>query len=95
MFRQSLQVASWLAPSSRLLTLTSSFFSVRIHNKSSYSILTHLVVLLSTLPVSRLYSADDRMINECGAVGGMGVGKGNRNTGENLTQCHIVHANPT
>jgi hypothetical protein len=29
------------------------------------------------LPVSRLYSTDDWMINEYGAVGGMQIGRGN------------------
>jgi hypothetical protein len=27
--------------------------------------------------VSRLHSGDDRMINECGAIGGMTIGRGN------------------
>jgi hypothetical protein len=35
---------------------------------------------LTTLPVSRLYRLDDRLINEYGAVGGMTVGKGNWST---------------
>jgi hypothetical protein len=32
---------------------------------------------LTTLSVSRLCSVDGRMINECGAVGGMRIGRGN------------------
>jgi hypothetical protein len=32
---------------------------------------------LTTLPVSRLYTVDNRMINEYGAVGGMRIIKGN------------------
>jgi hypothetical protein len=39
-----------------------------------------LVGYLTTLSILRLYSIDDRMINKCGAVGGMGVGRGNQST---------------
>jgi hypothetical protein len=35
---------------------------------------------LMMLFVSRLYSIDNSIINEYGAVGGMRIGKGNRNT---------------
>jgi hypothetical protein len=35
---------------------------------------------LTTLTVSTLYNVDDRMINEHGAVCGMRIGRGNRNT---------------
>jgi hypothetical protein len=28
--------------------------------------------------------------DECGAVGGMRIGRGNKILGENLPQCHIV-----
>jgi hypothetical protein len=34
---------------------------------------------------------DDDDDDECGAVGGMRTDRGNRNTGENLPQCHFVH----
>jgi hypothetical protein len=30
-----------------------------------------------TLPVSRIYSNNVRIINECGAVSGMKIGRGN------------------
>jgi hypothetical protein len=40
-----------------------------------------LVGYLTMLSVLRLYSFDDRMSNECGAVGGIRIGRGNRNTG--------------
>jgi hypothetical protein len=33
-----------------------------------------------TLPVSRLHSADYRMINECGTIGGMKIDRGNWGT---------------
>jgi hypothetical protein len=38
-----------------------------------------------------------QMIGEgdCGAIGGMEIGRGNRSTGENLPQRHFVHHNPT
>jgi hypothetical protein len=37
-----------------------------------------------------------RMIDyDCGAVGGMRIGMGNRSTREKLPQCHFVHKNPT
>jgi hypothetical protein len=35
------------------------------------------VSYLTTLSVSRLYSVDNRMINECGTVGGMRIDRGN------------------
>jgi hypothetical protein len=34
-----------------------------------------LVVYLTTLPVLRLYRPDYRIINECGAVNGMRIGR--------------------
>jgi hypothetical protein len=30
-------------------------------------------------------------VDRCGAFGGMRIGRGNRSTGENLTQCHFVY----
>jgi hypothetical protein len=39
-----------------------------------------IIVYLTTLSISRLHSANDRMTNECGAVDGMRTNKGNRNT---------------
>jgi hypothetical protein len=39
-----------------------------------------IVCYLTMLSFSRLYSVDDRMFNECGVVGGMGVGRGDRTT---------------
>jgi hypothetical protein len=35
---------------------------------------------LTTLSMSRMSSVDDRIINECGAVGGMRIGKRNRSS---------------
>jgi hypothetical protein len=49
------------------------------------------MISLSTLPVSRLYSVDDRKIDECGAVGGTKVAGGRRKLGGNPLQCHFVH----
>jgi hypothetical protein len=39
----------------------------------------------------RLHSIDNRMINECGAIGGTITGWGNEVFGENLPQYHFVH----
>jgi hypothetical protein len=41
---------------------------------------TFEVCYLTTLVGLRLHSVDNRMINECGAVGGMRIGRGNRST---------------
>jgi hypothetical protein len=41
---------------------------------------------LMTLSVSRPHSGGDRMINACGAVGGMRIGRGNRSTRRYPTQ---------
>jgi hypothetical protein len=41
--------------------------------------------------VSSLYTVDGRTINECGAVGGMRIGRGNRNTRRKPVP--IVHCN--
>jgi hypothetical protein len=38
-------------------------------------------------PTVRAPDSDD----ECGAVGGMIIGRGNRSTRENLPLCHFVH----
>jgi hypothetical protein len=38
-----------------------------------------------------LYSVDDGMINECGAVGGMRIGRGSEVLEENLPHSHFVH----
>jgi hypothetical protein len=46
---------------------------------------------LTTLSVSGLYTIDGRTINECGAIGGMRIGAGNRSTRRKLPQCHYVH----
>jgi hypothetical protein len=35
---------------------------------------------LTTLSVLRLNSVSDRMINECGAVGGIRIGRGNQSS---------------
>lgn len=35
---------------------------------------------LTTLPVSRLHSVDDKVSDDCGAVAGMKIGKGRRST---------------
>jgi hypothetical protein len=48
-----------------------------------------------TLSVTRLYRADDRMINEYGAIGGMRTGRETEVLGENLLQCHLSATNPT
>jgi hypothetical protein len=37
---------------------------------------------LTTLSIPGLYSVDDKIINEYGAVGGMEIGKGNQNSRE-------------
>jgi hypothetical protein len=34
---------------------------------------------------------DDDDDDECGAVGGMRIGRGSRSLGENLPQCNVVH----
>jgi hypothetical protein len=39
-----------------------------------------IVGYFMTFSVSRLYSIDDNMINECGAAGGMRIGRGSRST---------------
>jgi hypothetical protein len=49
------------------------------------------VCYLTTLSVAKLYSVDDRIINECGAVGGMRIGRGNGSTRRKLSQCHFLH----
>jgi hypothetical protein len=50
------------------------------------------VVLLPLLSVLRLYSIDDRMINDYGTVGGRRIGKEKQSVfGENLSQCYFVH----
>jgi hypothetical protein len=40
---------------------------------------------LTTLPVSKLFGVDDRIINECGAVGGVRIGRGNHSTTSSTT----------
>jgi hypothetical protein len=50
-----------------------------------------LVCYLMTSPVMRLYSIDDRMINEYGAVGEWEFLEETEIFGENLTHCHFVH----
>jgi hypothetical protein len=34
---------------------------------------------------------DNRMLNDYGTTGAIKIGRRNRNTRENLPQCHIVH----
>jgi hypothetical protein len=46
------------------------------------------------LSVSRLHSADDRKINEYGAVGEMRIGGRNRSTRKNPPRFHFVHHKP-
>jgi hypothetical protein len=53
-------------------------FKVRIYTRRLISLI--FVAYLTTLSVLRLYSVDDRMVNEYGAVGGLKVGRGNRIT---------------
>jgi hypothetical protein len=43
------------------------------------------------LSVSRPFNIDDRMINVCGAVGGMRSCRGTEVLGENPPQYHFVH----
>jgi hypothetical protein len=54
---------------------------------------------ITVLSVSRLfiyiYILDDRMINECGAVGGMRIGRGIEVLGEHLTSATLPVTNPT
>jgi hypothetical protein len=47
------------------------------------------LIQLTMLLVLRLYSIDDRMVNECGTVGGMRISRGNWSTWKKKTpQCH-------
>jgi hypothetical protein len=46
---------------------------------------------LTTLSVSRLYSVDDRMLNERELVAGMITGRGNKVLGENSTKFINFH----
>jgi hypothetical protein len=50
-----------------------------------------LVGYLTTMWVSRLYILDDRLINEYGAIGGMGIGGQREVLGEKPLQCHFFH----
>jgi hypothetical protein len=43
------------------------------------------------LPVSRAYSVDDRVVNECGAVGGMRIGRRTEILEENPPLYNFVH----
>jgi hypothetical protein len=43
------------------------------------------------LLILRLCSVDSRLINECGAVGGMRISKGSSGTPENVCQFHFAH----
>jgi hypothetical protein len=46
---------------------------------------------LFALSVSRLYGIKGKMINECGAVGGMRIGWDSEILEETLPQCHFAH----
>jgi hypothetical protein len=43
------------------------------------------------LSISIPCTVDDRMINECGTVDGMGTGRRDQVLRENLSLCHFVH----
>jgi hypothetical protein len=47
------------------------------------------------MSISKLHNVDDRMINECGAVGRMRIGRGKRNTQKTLNSATLSTANPT
>jgi hypothetical protein len=67
----------------RVYSFSFSFFGLNI---------LVLIAYLTTLSVSRLYSVDDMLMIECGAVVGMRIGRINEKAfGENTSQCHIVY----
>jgi hypothetical protein len=47
------------------------------HNNIS---LSFILVVSKCFSISKLYSVDDKIINECGAVDGMRIGRGNRSS---------------
>jgi hypothetical protein len=49
-----------------------------LHGRVSNYCYVFLVAYLTTLSVSRLYSVDDTLIKECGAVVGMSIEGGKR-----------------
>jgi hypothetical protein len=58
------------------------FYAVRVISKESRGLLLPRTSCLNTLSVglSRQYRVDYGMTNECGEVGGMQIGRGNRIT---------------
>jgi hypothetical protein len=54
--------------------------NVALRRPIIYTVICFEVGYLTTLLVSRLYNVGDRIINECGAAGGMRIGRGNRCT---------------
>jgi hypothetical protein len=60
---------------------------VRVQISKFLSFLCYLMAL----PTSRLNVLNDRIINECGEVSGMRIGRGFEALGINLTQCHFAH----
>jgi hypothetical protein len=49
--------------------------TIRTLRRHDYLFIYFQVLYLTPLPVSRLYRADDKMINESVVVGGMGTGR--------------------
>jgi hypothetical protein len=49
----------------------------------------YLIVYLTTLSVSRLYSVDDAMIKECGAVVGMSI-DGRKKKCSEITRSRVI-----
>jgi hypothetical protein len=54
-----------------------------------------VVCYLTMMSISKLHSVHDRMINECGAVGGMRIGRGKRNTQKTLASATLFTTRPT
>jgi hypothetical protein len=56
---------------------------------------TFFIGYLKMLSVSRLYSVHCRMINKCGTVGGMKIGRGNRSTQRKPPSVTLTTTYPT
>jgi hypothetical protein len=53
--------------------------------------LMFLFICFTTVSVLSLCSVDDKMINECGACGGVSIGKGTEVLGEIMLLCSFIH----